>query len=68
MKTEYKHKWQLMPKDDEGNKRWNCVKCGCKKILGNYKFATPDYIRSGQITDYRPDCVNMDRRSDEPLD
>lgn len=68
MKTQDKHKWNKQPNDDSGNKIWVCSKCGCKKILGNYKFASPDYCRSGQIMDYRPDCTNMSRRSDEILD
>lgn len=68
MKSEDKHRWIKQPNDDEFNKRWLCEKCGCKKILGNYKFATPQFNRSGQSTDYRPECVDMGRRSNEPLD
>lgn len=70
MKT---HSWKKLPdtfEDGVGKiKHWECKRCGCEKNLGMYIGATPDYCRSGQIfSRYTPVCVEMGRRSNEPLD
>jgi len=67
------HKWKRVPDTKEIGigtiKHWVCVKCKCEKHLGVYKFATPDYSRSGQIySQYTPNCVDMDRRSQQTID
>ena len=67
------HKWDRLPITKEIGvgfvKHWICTKCKCEKHLGVYKFATPDYCRSGQVyTQYAPECVEMGRKSEQLID
>lgn len=37
---------------------WLCCVCGCQKVVGNYRFATPHYERSGQVFDHYIECID----------
>lgn len=68
MKAIDKHSWERLADTEYKTKNWKCSKCGCHKSLGNYKFATPSYERSGINTQDRPSCVDMSRRVEFTVD
>lgn len=56
-----RHTWEKQPDEDQISgwmKIWVCKVCGCKKILGNYKFAQPHYQRSNQMFDNYIECID----------
>lgn len=67
-----KHKWTRIKDDYMPTvgiiKQWTCDVCGCLKTLGNYKFAEPDYIRSGQVYTHYIECIDMDKENLKTID
>lgn len=66
-----KHKWQRQ--SDQvvagiSHKIWLCSVCGCKKALGNYKFAEPDYNRNGQMYNHYVECIDYDLENSKTID
>lgn len=67
-----KHKWNVPVLGEifpgMKGKTWICKVCGCKKILGNYKFAEPTYERSSQIYDHYVECFDMELENEKTID
>ena len=64
------HSWTKLPDTKEphvGNvSHFICKQCGCRKEVSKYSLV---YMRSGiSYSNYTPECVDMGRRSSEPLD
>lgn len=55
------HTWEKQPDKEyvfAKTKHWICKVCGCEKFLGYYKFATPNYQRSGINFDGYVECYD----------
>ena len=68
MEVGMKHKWEKLANDGDGNKQWKCKTCGCLKVLGNYKFAQPDYERSGQMYSEYVECIDWELENSKTID
>lgn len=59
MSREYPHKYKF-DKKDKSSTESVCTVCGCRRIVTvSYGFRSVSYIRSSQLFDLSPDCVDM---------
>lgn len=66
-----RHTWQKLPDVESFGHRhfkWLCKVCGCEKLLGNYKFATPRYDRNGQLYDRYIECIDEEAEKLKTID